>query len=142
MKIAKQYLNQIIQEEIQKMLIEVGCPEGMRDEGSQCVGAAPSNPDDKTVVYRVASQGAGKGGYGGYTGTDEAPTRDASEFEINRAKYDVTKAKAVERSKANTAHRQEREDAKTPEEKRSAEILTKGLAAFGGAISNMGAMKI
>jgi hypothetical protein len=56
MKLTQPWLEQIIQEEFQKMLFEAGCPPGMTAQGSQCVGQPAA--DKKTTITQVDTQAA------------------------------------------------------------------------------------
>ena len=130
MKLTQTWLEQIIQEEFQKMLFEAGCPPGTTSSGNQCVGEPA--PLKKTDVFTVAAQGPGKTGPGGYSGTETAPTQDASGFEINRAKT----AKLQKQSADQAAARD-----KVPGNKELIQLTpeqSKSIDTTASALSNMG----
>lgn len=131
MQVTKSKLKKIIEEELENMVREAGCPPGMTSQGNQCVGkpAAYKKPD----VFRVASQGKGKGGHGGYSGTDVAPTQDADEFELNRARDATARKRASAKRKAHPAK------AFRP---KGGENTSKAIDRFGQALAHMGSQKV
>lgn len=115
MKLTKAKLKQIIKEELQKILFEAGCPEGMTAQGNQCVGTAKPQKDPE--VFRVAKQNP-----------VEAPTRDATSWEINQADNEKAREKVANRPKPKPVKRDVAWD--------------KAIDGLGNALGAMGAVKI
>lgn len=117
MKLTKAKLKQIIKEELQKMLFEADCPEGMTAQGDQCVGTAKPQKDPE--VFTVAKP---------QTGASSAPTRDASSWEINQAITDKGREKAVRPPQSKPVERDVTWD--------------KAIDSLGNAVGAMGPLKI
>ena len=106
---------QIIQQELQNMLFEADCPEGMTAQGNQCVGTA--KPQEDPEVFTVAEPNP-----------TEAPTSDASSWEINQAITAKGRAKAEARPPPKPVDRDVGWDS--------------AIDKLGGSLAAMGATKV
>ena len=97
------------------MLFEADCPEGMTAQGNQCVGTA--KPQEDPEVFTVAEPNP-----------TEAPTSDASSWEINQAITAKGRAKAEARPPPKPVDRDVGWDS--------------AIDKLGGSLAAMGATKV